>query len=92
MEAHKFKAKAGSRVDLFNLKTGDKQSFHAIDAKLCLERGGWSLDAPVAASPEPVELGTQEKAPDAPSAPEPVNQGEQAVTEKPAPVRRKANA
>lgn len=91
MEAHKFKAKAGSRVELFNLKTGEKQSFHAIDAKLCLERGGWALDAPTAASPDPVEPVAQEETPDAPPAPELVDQGEQAVAEKPAPARRKAN-
>jgi hypothetical protein len=60
-----YKFKAGSRVELYNLNTGEKQSFHAIDAKTCLERGGWSLDQPLAAtqaSPSNVPV----KAPDDP--------------------------
>lgn len=60
MGAYKFRA--GTRVELYNLKTGEKQSFHGVDAKMCLERGGWSLDAP-ATAPQAVELQEEQRAP-----------------------------
>lgn len=89
MEAQKFKAKAGSRVELYNLKTGDKQSFHAIDAKTCLERGGWSREPPVATPQAQVEPDLQEEAPMVTPA---SDQGEKAEPkgDEPAPARRKA--
>lgn len=50
MGAYRFKA--GSRIEIYNLATGEKRSFHAIDAKTCLSRGGWSLDPPAVVSQE----------------------------------------
>lgn len=35
-----------SRVTLYNLKTGEAHSFHPVDARECLARGGWSEQPP----------------------------------------------
>lgn len=43
-----------SRVTLYNVKTGEPHSFHPVDARECLARGGWQ-ETPVAeagAAPE----------------------------------------
>lgn len=44
--AEKYKFRAGSRVTLFNLDTGEPSNFHPVDAKVCLDRGGWSVESP----------------------------------------------
>ncbi len=35
-----------TRVTLYNLKTGEARSFHPVDARECLARGGWSKEPP----------------------------------------------
>lgn len=40
------KAPFTTRVTLYNLKTGEARSFHPIDARECLARGGWSEQPP----------------------------------------------
>lgn len=35
-----------TRVTLYNLKTGEAHSFHPVDARECLARGGWSEQPP----------------------------------------------
>jgi hypothetical protein len=65
----KYKFNAGSRVELYNVKTGEKVSFHAIDAKACLQRGGWSLDPVAVDEAEPasdIVPGETEKTDDVP--------------------------
>lgn len=42
----KVKMQALSRVTLYNIETGQSKSFHPIDARACLERGGWSAEPP----------------------------------------------
>lgn len=37
-----------SRKTLYNTETGEAQSFHLVDARECLARGGWS-ETPVKA-------------------------------------------
>ena len=39
-----------SRVTLYSVETGEAREFHPIDARLCIDRGGWS-EAPLDASP-----------------------------------------
>jgi len=94
-EKIKLKFKAGSRVTLYNIETGAEQAFHPVDAKACLARGGWSLEAPnvaVDTEPDDSELIAQAtEGPDAgPEDPEPIideipdgqGEGKEALIEK----------
>ena len=31
-----------SRVTLYSVETGEARDFHPIDARLCIDRGGWA--------------------------------------------------
>ena len=35
-----------SRVTLYSIETGEAREFHPIDARLCIDRGGWSETQP----------------------------------------------
>lgn len=40
-----------SRVTLYSVETGEAREFHPIDARLCIDRGGWSETQPEPAPP-----------------------------------------
>ena len=40
-----------SRVTLYSVETGEAREFHPIDARLCIDRGGWSETQPESTPP-----------------------------------------
>ena len=45
-----------SRVTLYSVETGEAREFHPIDARLCIDRGGWSETPPEQATdPKPAK-------------------------------------
>lgn len=41
-----------SRVTLYSVETGEAREFHPIDARLCIDRGGWA-ETPLDPTPPP---------------------------------------
>ena len=55
-----------SRVTLYSVETGEAREFHPIDARLCIDRGGWSETQPEPTPPpEDTKLPKGKKSADA---------------------------
>lgn len=54
-----------SRVTLYSVETGEAREFHPIDARLCVERGGWSETKPEPEHPEETKPARGKKSADA---------------------------